>query len=79
MRVRQGPASGGVIEHAIGPDDHVVAAFAGGGELGGDVVHRRLGAVVVGLVTRHAGGGGDVVVAPRIDDRAGAGDLQVAE
>jgi len=52
----------GVVEGAVRPLHGVVAGFARRGESGRDMVHRRQGVVVVRLVTRDAGGAGQVVV-----------------
>ena len=71
VRASEGPAGGGVIKRAIHPVDGVMAALAGGGEMGPNVVDRRLGVVVIGLVAADARSIGEVVVA--IDVAVGAG------
>src|SRR3974377_2572409 len=71
MRPGQGPAGGGVVERTIHPVDRVVTTGAGRREVGGDVVHGRLGIVVVVLVTRDASRIGNGVVI--VDVAIGAG------
>ena len=43
-----------MIELAIGPGDGIVAIRTGGGKLGTQVIDRRFGVVVIGLVTGDA-------------------------
>ncbi len=62
VRPGQLEAGAGVIECAIGPQDCVVAAFAGRRESRGDVIHRRSRVVVIRLVTRYAGRARQVVI-----------------
>ena len=63
MSVRQQETGRRVIELAVGPLDGIVTARASRREAHGDVIHRRGGVVVIGLVAVHAGTAGDVVVA----------------
>jgi len=78
VRARKCPASGRVIEFAIGPDYGVVAGVAGGGKAGLDVVDRVDSVVVVGLVARdaHCIGAGQVVVVVDMALRAGSGGVR---
>ena len=52
----------GVVKRGVGPQTGVVTAFASGRECGCDVVHGRLRIVVIRLMARDAGGGGQVVI-----------------
>ena len=70
MRTGEGESGRGVIEFAIGPLHGVVASFAGSRERSGNVVHRRGGLVVIGLMAAHAGGAAQVVVVIDVAIRA---------
>lgn len=60
-----------VVKGASGPNDGVMARFACGGESQLNMVNRRYGVVVVGLVTRNAGGAGEAVVVVDVTRTAG--------
>ena len=51
-----------MVEFAVGPKHRIVATLACRREMGGHVIHRRSGRVVVGLMATHASGRGDVVI-----------------
>ena len=62
MRASQREACGRVVKRGVGPETGVVTAFASGRECGCDVIHRRLRIIVIRLMARDAGGGGQVVI-----------------
>ena len=70
MFAGQRPARLSVIELAVGPGGGIVTGIARGREVCTDVIDRRLGVVVVGLMARDTGGSRDVVIA--IDVAVGA-------
>jgi hypothetical protein len=63
-RMSAGERKGGVVvvKRAGGPNHSVMAHVACGGEPQLNVVHRRYGVVIVGLVTCNAGRAGEAVV-----------------
>src|SRR5438270_1492612 len=62
VRSGQGESGAGVVEFAVSPKHRIVATLACRREMGGHVIHRRSGRVVVGLMATHASGRGDVVI-----------------
>jgi len=62
VRAGQLETSGRVIESGVRPQHCVVAGLARGRERCGDVVHRRGGVVVIGLVARDTGRRRQVVI-----------------
>lgn len=54
MRSRQLESCARVIERPVGPEHCIVAGFTGGGETRSNMVHRRGGVVVVGLMAGYA-------------------------
>ena len=62
VRARQLEAGSGVVEGAVGPMNRVVASFTGCRKCCRDVIHRRLGGVVIGLMAGYASRAGQVVV-----------------
>jgi len=59
-----------VIEGAVAPLHRIVASFAGGRECRRNMIHRRLGVVVVGLMAGDARRPGQVVVVVQVAIRA---------
>ena len=51
-----------MVELSVSPENGVMTGLTGRGKSGRHVVHRRDGVVVVSLMARDAGRGGDVVV-----------------
>ena len=62
MRSGQLESGACVVEGAVSPEDRIVTSLTSGRETRGDMVYRRSGVVVVGLVARYAGRVRDVVV-----------------
>jgi len=72
VRACQREACGRVVKRGVGPQSGVVTSFAGCRECGCDVIHRRLGVIVIRLMARDASGGRQVVIVVYVTIGTGA-------